>query len=227
MPDTSLTLTEPAKLANAFGNATASDPLPWALWLLASRMVHKAKSLCLARLFRAPGIYLGPRCLVRGSKFMQFGRGVYATSNLWLEAVTAYRDQKFSPHIAIGDSVSFSDGVHISCIERIAIGNHVLMGSHIYISDHNHGLYKGAAQSPPSDPPTHRQLGGGGPVVIADNVWIGDNVVVLGPANIGSGAILAANSVVRGDVPPGAIVGGIPARILKQFQPATGAWEKA
>jgi acetyltransferase-like isoleucine patch superfamily enzyme len=227
MPDTSLTLTEPAKLASAFGNATSSDPLPWALWLLASRMVHKLKSLGLAILFRAPGIYLGPRCLVRGSKFMQFGRGVYATSNLWLEAVTAYREQRFNPKIAIGDGVSFSDGVHISCIERIAIGNHVLMGSNIYISDHNHGLYKGAAQSQPSEPPAHRHLGGGGPVTIADNVWIGDNVVVLGPANIGSGAILAANSVVRGDVPPGAIVGGIPARILKQFQAATGAWERA
>src|ERR1019366_7827518 len=108
MPDTSLTLTEPAKLANAFGNATASDPLPWALWLLATRMVHKLKSLALAILFRAPGIYLGPRCLVRGSKFIKFGAGVYATSNLWLEAVTAYRDQRFNPNIAIGDGVSFS-----------------------------------------------------------------------------------------------------------------------
>jgi acetyltransferase-like isoleucine patch superfamily enzyme len=226
MPDTSLTLTQPSKVANAVGNATSSDPLPWALWLLACRAIHKIKSYGLAILFRAPGLYLGPRCLVRGSKFIKFGSGVYATSNLWLEAVTAYRDQRFTPSIAIGDGASFSDGVHISCIERVVVGNDVLMGSHIYISDHNHGLYKGPAQSQPSETPTHRQLGGGGPVVIAHNVWIGDNVVILGPANIGAGAILAANSVVRSDVLPGSIVGGIPARVLKQFQTASGTWEK-
>jgi acetyltransferase-like isoleucine patch superfamily enzyme len=227
MRDASITLNPPVKAARAVGNVTAADPLLWALWLLLSRLVHKLKSALLARLFHAPGLYLGPRCLVRGSKFIQFGSGVYATSNLWLEAVTVYRDQRFNPNISIGDGASFSDGVHISCIERIVIGNHVLMGSHIYVSDHNHGLYRGATQSQPSEPPTHRQLGGGGPVVIGDNVWIGDNVVILGPASIGMGAILAANSVVRGDVLPGSIVGGIPARVLKQFQASSGTWEKA
>ena len=226
MPDTSLILTQPSKVANAMGHATASDPFPWAVWLLACRAIHKLKSRTLAILFRAPGLYLGPRCLVRGSKFIRFGSGVYATSNLWLEAVTAYRDQRFTPNITLGDRVSFSDGVHISCIERIVIGNDVLMGSHIYISDHNHGLYRGSTQSQPSEPPSHRQLGGGGPVVIGHNVWIGDNVVILGPANIGAGAILAANSVVRGDVLPGSIVGGIPARVLKQFQTTSGTWDK-
>ena len=226
MTNTPLTLTEPAKPGNAFGNAIASDPLPWALWLLACRIVHKAKSFCLAILFRAPGLYLGPRCLVRGSKSMKFGKGIFATSNLWLEVVTAYRDQRFTPSIVIGDGVSFSDGVHITCIERIDIGNNVLMGSHIYISDHNHGLYKGTVQSQPSEPPMQRQLGGGGSVVIGDNVWIGDNVVILGPADIGSGAILAANSVVRGEVSPNSMFAGAPAKRIKRFDTATRQWER-
>jgi acetyltransferase-like isoleucine patch superfamily enzyme len=228
-PDTSLTstLTPPAKLASAYRNATALDPLPWAFWLLAWRLVHKVKSVCLAALFHAPGLFLGPRCLVRGSKFIKFGTGVFATSDLWLEAVPFYHQRRFSPNIVIGDGVSFSDGVHISCIERIVVGNGVLMGSHIYISDHNHGVYKGDGQSLPSESPKHRELGGGGAVVIGDNVWIGDNVVILGPANIGAGAILAANSVVRGSVPAETIVGGVPARILKQFLSSSGTWEKA
>ena len=225
--DTSLALTPPSKLTRAFSRATSADPLPWALWLLACRLLHKSKSFCLALLFRAPRLYLGPRCLVRGSKFMKFGAGVNAASDLWLEAVPSYCDQKFSPSVVLGNGVSFSTGVHISCIEQIIVGNDVLMGSHIYISDHNHGLYKGEVQSQPSEPPACRRYGGGGPVVIGDNVWIGDNVVILGPATIGNGAILAANSVVRGNVAAETIVGGIPARILKQFQSASRTWEKA
>lgn len=226
-PDTPLALTPPRKLTTVFTRAASADPFPWALWLLASRLVHKIKSFCLAPLFRAPGLYLGPRCMVRGSKFIKFGAGVYATSDLWLEAVPNYRDQRFSPSIAIGDGVGFSPYAHISCIDRIVIGDNVLTGSHVYISDHNHGLYKGESQSQPTEPPEQRQLGGGGPIVIDDNVWIGDNVVILGPASIGSGAVLAANSVVRGNVPSASIVAGTPARLIKQFQAPTGRWEKA
>lgn len=164
--------------------------------------------------------------MIKGSRDIKFGRGVYANSGLWLEAVTRYRDQHFDPTIVIGDGVSFSHGVHITCIERIVVGNNVLMGSRVYISDHNHGSYKGDAQSHPSELPAQRHLAGGGPVVIGNNVWIGDNVVVLGPANIGDSAILAANSVVCGDVPPETIVGGIPARALKRFEPSSGKWNR-
>jgi acetyltransferase-like isoleucine patch superfamily enzyme len=104
----------------------------------------------------------------------------------------------FDPQIIIGDHVCFSDGVHISSIASISIGSHTLFGSRIYVSDHNHGIYRGDTQSSPDEAPAHRLLGGGGPVVIGANVWIGDNSVIIGPATIGKGAIVGANSVVRG-----------------------------
>ncbi|HET8573279.1 MAG TPA: acyltransferase [Edaphocola sp.] len=53
------------------------------------------------------------------------------------------------------------------------------------------------------------------PVVIEDNVWIGYGAVVTKGVNIGAGAIIAANAVVTKDVPANAIVGGVPARIIK------------
>jgi acetyltransferase-like isoleucine patch superfamily enzyme len=52
-------------------------------------------------------------------------------------------------------------------------------------------------------------------IIIGDNVWFGNRVIVVGNINIGEGAILAAGSVVTHDVPPYAIVGGNPAVILK------------
>jgi lipopolysaccharide O-acetyltransferase len=64
-------------------------------------------------------------------------------------------------------------------------------------------------------------------VVIGENVWIGDNSVIIGPATIGTGAIVGANSVVRGVVPSNTIVVGAPAQPIKIFNSITGSWEKA
>jgi acetyltransferase-like isoleucine patch superfamily enzyme len=205
-------------------NALAADPVPWALWLAASRLVHKIKSFLLGILFRAPRLYLGPRCLVRGSRFIKFGTGVCATSNLWIEAVSCYRGERFQPMLEIGDGVSFSHGVRIFCVERVVIQRNVLMGSNIYISDGSHGSYRGADQSEPAEAPAHRCLTATGPVLIAENVWIGDNAVVLGPVNIGQGTVIGANSVVRGDVPPNCIMAGSPAKLVKQFDATSRQW---
>lgn len=184
-------------------------------------------SSVMARSFGAAGLYLGPACRVLGGRHVSFGKGVYAERNLWLEAVASYRSQRFSPRVTIGDYVCFSDGVHISSIQSVSIGNHCLFGSHIYVSDHNHGIYRGERQSRPDQPPAHRELGGGGPVVIGENVWVGDNSVILGPATIGNGAIVAANSVVRGVISANTIVAGAPAKPIKVFNSATGTWDKA
>jgi acetyltransferase-like isoleucine patch superfamily enzyme len=203
-----------------------ANPFGMALWLIAHRAWRGVVSSGMAFSLKAPGLYLGPGCRIIGGRRVSFGQGVFANRGLWLEAVTSYRSQHFSPTITIGDSVSFSAGVHISSIESIVIGDHVLMGSGIYISDHNHGIYKGDGQSPPQEPPSHRTLGGGGPVIIGDRVWIGDNSVILGPASIGSGAIVGANSVVRGEVPSNSMVAGTPARLIRVFNPQTGTWDK-
>jgi chloramphenicol O-acetyltransferase type B len=53
------------------------------------------------------------------------------------------------------------------------------------------------------------------PIVIEDNVWLGDRVIVLGGVTIHEGAIVQAGSVVVRDVPKGAIVGGHPAQVFK------------
>jgi len=184
-------------------------------------------SSVMARSFRAPGLYLGPGCRVLGGRHVSFGEGIYAERNLWLEAVTSYRGQRFHPQIMIGDEVCFSDGVHISSIESVSVGSRCLFGSRIYVSDHNHGIYREGKQSRPEEPPSHRQLGGGGPVIIGENVWVGDNSVILGPATIGNGAIVGSNSVVRGIVPANTIVAGAPAKPIRVFNSTTGTWDKA
>ncbi|MCH2239352.1 MAG: hypothetical protein MK060_15860 [Blastomonas sp.] len=205
-------------------NILKRDGFLLALANIASRLRSGIRSRFAAHALNAPGIFLGGHSIIRGARSISFGRDIHVGCGIWLEAVTEYREQRFTPTITIGDRVSFSADVHISGIDRITVGNDVLMGSRVYISDHGHGLYNGECQSSPSTPPTHRALGGGGPVHIGDNVWIGDNVVIIGPVTIGPGAVIGANSVVRKDVPPNSIAAGVPARILKQFHDARNQW---
>src|ERR1700688_483336 len=214
------------KIATAILRLFRANPAGIASMLIAGRLSHKMTSSVMAFQLRAPGLQLGPGCRIIGGRHISFGKDIFAERNLWLEAVTSYQSQRFHPEIAIGDRVSFSDGVHISSIASIVIGSHSLFGSKIYVSDHNHGIYKGETQSSPEEAPGHRLLGGGGPVVIGENVWIGDNSVIIGPATIGRGAIVGANSVVRGVVPPNTIVAGAPARPIKTFNSTTGSWDK-
>lgn len=198
-----------------------------ALLFIFRRLWRRIASAVLARLLGAPALYLGPGCRVLGGRCITFGSNVYAERNLWLEAVTSYHSQQFHPEVQIGDYVSFSDGVHISAINSIVIGSHCLFGSKSYVSDHNHGIYRGHEQSSPDEPPAQRVLGGGGPVVIEENVFIGENAVIIGPATIGRGAIIGANSVVRGVVPANVIVVGAPAKAIKIFNSKTGIWDNA
>ena len=202
-----------------------ADPLPWALWLLLRRAASGAKSAFLGWFFGARRLYLGPGCTVTGSRFIRFGSGLYAHGHLWLEALPFYKNQRFHPSIEIADEVSISERVHISCIRHIAIGHRVLIGSGVYIGDHQHGAYRGAAQTHPGIPPASRPLDGGGPVTIGDDVWIGDNAVILGPVSIGRGSIIGANSVVRCDIPDRTIAAGAPARVIRQFNELNGEWE--
>jgi acetyltransferase-like isoleucine patch superfamily enzyme len=204
----------------------SAEPFLWAARRLMARAAALVKDLAVRKMLHAPGLHLGPGCVVRGAKCIRLGRNVTATRNLWLEAVVQYRDQRFTPTIEIGDGVAFSDGVHITGIEQIVIKKNVLMGSRIYISDHNHGKYKGPAQCSPEEPPVRRPLGGGGPVFIGENVWIGDNVVIVGPVTIGDGAVIGANSLVRQDVSPRTLVAGTPAKAIKRYDRNTESWER-
>lgn len=203
-----------------------SEPFSWVIMAFCVFMYNRVRSLYFSWIFKQKRIQIGPHSIIRGMKNISLGTDFFAIEGLWLEAVVYYRDQNFSPQISIGDQVSLSKDVHITCIDRITIGNRVLFGSKIYLSDHNHGVYSGKSQSPPDMAPAERILAPGGPVTIEDDVWIGDNVVIVGPSCIGRGAIVAANSVVRGDVPPAAVVAGAPARIIKRFNSESNCWER-
>jgi acetyltransferase-like isoleucine patch superfamily enzyme len=113
----------------------------------------------------------------------------------------------------IGDDVAFGWYCHVGAIGELTIGNHCLIGSGVLISDHNHGdLGSPVSQMVIKEAPLTTK----GKVVIDDEVWIGEHACILCGVRIGRGAVVGANAVVTRDVPPGAIVGGVPAKIIGQ-----------
>ena len=203
-----------------------ADPPLWAIRLMVGRLLLELKGSMLGVALSSPKLCLGPGSVVIGARYISFGSRVRAKSSLRLDAMPRGHDKTFKPLLTIEEGVAFSDGVHISSGEHVRVGSNTLMGSHIYISDYNYGTTDGSQPGLCRQAPVRREPDGGGPVIIGQNVWIGDNVIILGPANIGDGAIIGANSVVRGDIPAATMAAGTPAAIFKQFRPATGRWER-
>ncbi|MGA7218559.1 MAG: hypothetical protein WBX38_09600 [Candidatus Sulfotelmatobacter sp.] len=169
-------------------------------------------------------IRVGPRSHLRGLSSITMGEDFIAGEGLWLEAISHYGEQNFSPRIVIGEHVRASHFVHIAATNFVQIGDHVLMGSKVMITDHNHGLYSRDAHSSPQTPPSLRLLDSDRRTVIGRNVWLGDGVVVTAGASIGEGSVIGANSVVVGGVPAFTIAAGMPATVRKKFDFDSGKW---
>lgn len=151
-------------------------------------------------------------CTFRNPQYITIG-----CNNIFLRntaiSVTPTSDFQ-SPHINIGNHCHFGIRNHITCINNITIGDNLLTGGYVLISDNAHGTVdKNMLNIPPFD----RPLVSKGGVTIGNNVWIGDKVSILAGVHIGDNAIIGANSVVTKDIPANSVAVGIPARIIKQF----------
>jgi acetyltransferase-like isoleucine patch superfamily enzyme len=110
-------------------------------------------------------------------------------------------------HITVGSHVRINAGCVLVSYSGVTIGDDCLIGEYVSIRDANHGTALGA--------PTRLQPHRSAPVVIGRNVWIGRGTVVLMGVTIGDGAVVAANSVVSRNVAVNAIVGGVPAKLIR------------
>ncbi len=126
----------------------------------------------------------------------------------------------------IGDNCEFGDNTHIVALNEVRIGNDVLIASKVFISDCSHGNYNSSVGhvSPPSEKPNRRKLIKG-KTTIGNNVWIGENAVVLMGASIEDGCVIGANAVVSGHVPANSIVVGNN-RIIRQWDESNQDWER-
>lgn len=177
-----------------------------------ARFRMKARLLS-PRFKRCPhSVMFGKKGLLLGAKRISIGSNTKFNDFFYL---TVWGEGDGSEAITIGNNCSFGAFSHITATNRIVIGDNCLTGKWVTISDNNHG---GTELSDLKLPPIKRKVCSKGPVVIGDNVWIGEKATILSGVTIGCGAIVGANAVVTKDVPPYSVVGGNPARIIKTHQ---------
>ena len=164
--------------------------------------------------FIGKNVSIAENAIIMNPQYISIGDNFVSMYNLRIEAWDKYREQEFSPEIKIGNNVIVNTDVHIGCINKIIIGNNVLLASRIYISDHSHGQVNNEELNVA---PTARKLFSKGPVTIEDNVWVGEGVCIMPGVTIGKNSIVGANAVVSKNVPPNVVVAGIPAKIIKQL----------
>jgi acetyltransferase-like isoleucine patch superfamily enzyme len=116
--------------------------------------------------------------------------------------------------LRIGDRVFLNTGVFVSCVHEITIGNDVAIANDAYLTDSDsHGVEGRKVRE--------------APIRIGDGAWIGARAIILPGVTIGARALVAAGAVVTRDVPNDTLVGGNPARVIRELiypDGVTKAW---
>jgi len=173
--------------------------LPNLLFILSKRVNYKNRIHCNQKtlLTGAGHIYLGENC-VFGYKLGGFYRG----GSIELQA--RYKNAV----IKIGDGVATNNNVFICAANHIEIGSDSLIGQNVIIMDFEaHGI----------NPKRRRKIGKIGKVILGKNIWIGNNVTILKNSNVGDNSIVAAGAVVNGIFPSNVIIGGVPAKVIREL----------
>ena len=171
------------------------------------------RSMWLSREFKYTGEYVKFKSIgaLKGAECITIGARTIFDEGLFLTAWTSHG----TPSITIGQGCNFGAFNHITAINSITIGDNCLTGKSVTITDNSHGEIDRESLN---IPPNTRKVVSKGPVIIGNNVWIGDKATILPNVTIGDGVVVAANAVVNKDVPPYCVVAGIPAKIIKDLR---------
>lgn len=175
--------------------------------------IDKLRSFWLSSMFKEchSTVLFRKESFIEGAEHISIGQSTHFSEHLYLTAWLKY-SKTDDVMISIGKKCDFGAFNHITAINKIIIGDNCLTGKWVTISDNNHGT---TSLDDLCLPPIERKVVSKGPIIIGNNVWIGDKATILGGVTIGDGAVVAANSVITKDIPAYSVVVGNPARVIK------------
>ena len=123
--------------------------------------------------------------------------------------LTSWQYGEHQGEIEIGDYCLLCPGVRLDSATRIEVGSNTMFASSAYVTDADwHDIYDRS-----------KPIGKTAPVILEENVWIGDSAIVCKGVRIGENTVIGAGSVVAGDIPANVIAAGNPARVIRELDP--------
>lgn len=105
-------------------------------------------------------------------------------------------------HLTIGENVFLNRNSFVWCVNSVTIGSNTIIAPDSIIRDSDGHTINGNKKT--------------APIVIGSHAWIGAKAIILKGVTVGDGAVIAAGAVVSHNVPPNTLVGGVPAKVIKE-----------
>lgn len=200
--------------------APIEDPLR-----LLPRVLTKMYSLLLSRFYpfasigRNVSFHLTSKVSRSRAGRVSLGNSIKLLEYAWINVATD--DPSGEPTIIIGDNCSIGYGSIISGKNRVHLERDILVGQQVIIQDHSH------AYEDIDVPIINQGITDGGRIRIGEGSWIGRGAAILcsrGELTIGRHCVVSANSVVTRSIPDYSVVFGMPATVIRQYDPEKRAW---
>ncbi len=216
-------------LAKSGKNYTIDSNIPSSL--LYGMLYKRGVMLVRGILFLRKKVFLGKRVKILNKSNFLFGKNVTIESNTELDGyalhkiklgnnvkIGSYSKLLSTSHLAtygkglkMGNNSAVGDFTHFGAAGGITIGNDVIMGSYVSFHAENHNFNDTTKL-------IREQGVNSKGIEIGNNIWVGAKVTFLDGTKVGNNCVVAAGAVVKGEFPSNVIIGGVPAKILKQIE---------
>jgi acetyltransferase-like isoleucine patch superfamily enzyme len=159
-----------------------------------------------------PPLFWTPECISLGSN-------VLIWKGCRIEGIERSGEVNFQPEIKLGDNVSLQQNCHITAAGQLSIGKNTTISFNVMINDTDH-QYEQYGVNVLMQPLKYEKT------FVGENCFIGAGAKIQAGTHLGKHCIVGANAVVRGQFPDYCVIVGVPGRIVKRLDSASGLWKK-